>query len=165
MIKFTDIIPCTEENKLAYELAYRFSASEAFGVRKDAVSRARHFKEYTTTCYSALLDFPEFQRLAKLSPDSDQYYKFLVKHLNWGEAWMIEDFWQWTEKRFHPLSFLLKPFMPLFLYALNYLLDTECTKKDWNDALRLVYAIDIFRLAGERVVIDLGDRSEELSPI
>ena len=111
MIKFTDIIPCTEENKLAYELAYRFSASEAFGRRKDAVSRARYFKEYATTCYSALLDFPEFQRLAKLSPDSDQYYKFLVKHLNWDEAWMIEHFWQWTEKRFHPFAFLLKPFI------------------------------------------------------
>ena len=157
MITFTDIVPCTEENQLYYEIAAKVCLDDNLGTRKQAVKRSNKLKEYAQDRYSDAYESSDCYRLGKLEPDSEKFYKALKDLLNWNNAFLIEDYWLWYKRQFSLAAFLLKPLKPFVAGLLNSLIDIDCTVEEWNEAIRIVLTIDLFRLAGEDVRLVFGD--------
>lgn len=156
-VTFTDIIPLTDKNQLYYEIAAKVSADNKLGTREQAVKRSKKLKEYAQERYSDAYEASDCYRLGKLEPNSKRYYQCLRDLLNWERAWMVEDYWAWYKRQFSLGSFLLKPLNPLVAGLLNSLIDIDCTVEEWNEAIRIVLAIDLYRLAGENVWLDFGN--------
>jgi hypothetical protein len=162
-VTFTDIIPVTEQNQLFYEIAVKISLDSKLGTRQQAIKRSKRLKQYAQERYSQSYKASDCYRLFQLEPNSQRYYQSLRDLLNWERAGMVEDYWAWYKKQFSFGSVLLKPFEPAMAGLLNSLIDIDCTVEEWNEALKLVLAIDLYRLAGETILMTFeGDRTVKL---
>lgn len=165
MFQITDILPFTDDNSLYYRMAIKIAQDDLLGSRDQAVRRMEYLKNYAKHRLTAVYEHSPCKRLAKLSPDSSEYYQALVEVLDWKESWQIEHYFSWYKKRFSLLSVVLSPFSSGFAAILNTALDMECDKEDWNEALKMMQVIDLYRLSKKQVVIDLGDRTYTLRGI
>ena len=162
MFELTGILPCTDDNRLYYRMAIKIAQDYTLGSRAQAVSRMKHLKEYAQKRQPIVYTHSPCKELAKLSPDSLEYYQALVEVLEWNEPWQIEDYWEWYKKRFNLLGLIFSPFASGIAAILNTALDMDCDKEDWNEALKIVTVIDLYRLANKQVAINVGDRTYTL---
>lgn len=158
-VVFTKIYRCTDENLLAYEMAVSLCNHKDIGTRDIAVSRAKFIKDFALDMFPDGYEASNCYHLSKIKPESREYYQALLDLLNWQTSWQLESFWDWYEKQNSLSKMLLKAFNPLVVHGLNFVMNMNCTVEEWRYALKIASTIDLYRLAGQNVIVEMSNKT------
>lgn len=156
---FTNIYPATETNRLAYEMAAALCLNKDLGIRKNAIERVKYIKEYAQDICPSY-DASECYYLGKVKPESREYYSALTSLLSWSTPYQVESFYDWYDSRSSSLTrFLMNPLSFAVVWGLNFVMDMDCTVDEWRAALKLTAVIDLYRLAGYTVQLEIFNKT------